>query len=279
MDSLKSKLDSENTALYVLSFNSPSQFHALLLSMLAYDDNFIIGIKNKFLLDNSTDLTTTGKYQELCHVYGFQYIKKNNLGINGGRQFIAEHAEDSAFDVYFFFEDDMLFYLGQNTVCKNGFNRYVRNIYQKSIAIVKKNELDFLKLNFTEYFGCNETQWAWYNVPQDVREVLWPENASLPVQGFSVSPPKTNFKNIQIEDGLPFATGEVYYCNWPQVVSRSGNRKMFLETKWAHPYEQTWMSFMFQETLKGNIKPAVLLSTPTEHNRFEHYDHGLRKES
>ena len=32
-------------------------------------------------------------------------------------------------------------------------------------------------------------------------------------------------------------------------------------------------------TLKGNINPAILLMTPTEHNRFEHYSHTLRKES
>jgi hypothetical protein len=54
---------------------------------------------------------------------------------------------------------------------------------------------------------------------------------------------------------------------------------MFLDTKWAHPYEQTWMSFMYQETKKGNLNGAILLMTPTEHNRFEHYEAGLRRES
>jgi hypothetical protein len=53
---------------------------------------------------------------------------------------------------------------------------------------------------------------------------------------------------------------------------------MFLETKWAYPYEQTWMSYIFQETLKNNIKPGILLATPTEHNRFLHYGLGERKE-
>jgi hypothetical protein len=54
---------------------------------------------------------------------------------------------------------------------------------------------------------------------------------------------------------------------------------MFLNTKWAHPYEQTWMSFIYQETIKGNINPAILLSTPTEHNRFEHYSSNERREN
>ncbi len=43
--------------------------------------------------------------------------------------------------------------------------------------------------------------------------------------------------------------------------------------------EQTWMSYIFQETKKGNIKSALLFATPTEHDRFEHYDRSLRKES
>ena len=54
---------------------------------------------------------------------------------------------------------------------------------------------------------------------------------------------------------------------------------MFLTEKWAHPFEQTWMSYIFQDTIKGNIKPAMLLMTPTEHDRFDFYDGKLRKES
>jgi hypothetical protein len=54
---------------------------------------------------------------------------------------------------------------------------------------------------------------------------------------------------------------------------------MFLDTTWANPFEQTWMSHMFQETIKGNLYPGILLMTPTEHNRFDHYDKSIRKES
>jgi hypothetical protein len=62
-------------------------------------------------------------------------------------------------------------------------------------------------------------------------------------------------------------------------VTRKGNKKMFLETTWAHPFEQTWMSHMFQETKKGKLYPGILLLTPTEHDRYEHYDRSIRKES
>ena len=54
---------------------------------------------------------------------------------------------------------------------------------------------------------------------------------------------------------------------------------MFLETKWAHPFEQTWMSYMYQETLKNNLYPAILLATPTEHDRFEFYPGTERREN
>jgi hypothetical protein len=39
------------------------------------------------------------------------------------------------------------------------------------------------------------------------------------------------------------------------------------------------MSHIYQETLKGNITPAILLASPTEHNRFDFYEGYERKES
>lgn len=272
------KLDTDNTALYVITFNSPNQFETLIKSMELYDKDFLEKPK-RFLLDNSSDLTTTEKYIELCNQYGFEHIKKDNLGICGGRQWIAEHAKDHDFDFYWFFEDDMFFYNGEDQVCKNGFNRYVSNIYTKSLEITKNNSLDFIKLNYTEFYGDNGVQWSWYNVPQSKREEYWPEKPNLPVQGLDPNAPRTKFNQMYSYKGIPFSIGEIYYCNWPQVVSKYGNEKMFLTTKWDRPFEQTWMSYIFQETKAGNIKPGLMMITPTEHNRFEFYDGKLRKES
>jgi len=275
---LNDDLDNNNSALYVITFNSPNQFETLMKSMEVYDMDFINKPK-KFLLDNSSDLSTTEKYSELCEKYGFEHIKKDNLGICGGRQWIAEHSEENGFDFYFFFEDDMFFYPNKGEVCRNGFNRFAQNLYKNTIEIVKKYHYDFLKFNYSEFFGDNGIQWSWYNVPQDFRVKHWPEKPTLPVHGQDPNAPKTRFKNIRTYNGVPFIDGEIYYCNWPQVVTRHGNKKMFLETTWARPFEQTWMSYMFQETIKGNITPAMLLMTPTEHDRFEFYDGSLRKES
>jgi hypothetical protein len=270
-------LDLSKTSLYVIGFNSPKQLETLIDSMLAYDKNFIEKPK-KYLLDNSTDESTFDGYVEICSKYSFERIKKDNLGICGGRQFIAEHFEESDSDFMFFFEDDMFFHPNDG-VCKNGFNRYVPDLYQKSLEIVRKEGFDFLKLNYSEFFGDNGTQWTWYNVPQHLREEFWPEKPKLPESGLDPNAPKVKYDKIVSYKGIPYANGEIYYCNWPQIVSKLGNKKMFLDTKWAHPYEQTWMSHMYQLTKKNELNPGILLLTPTEHNRFEHYGPGLRKES
>ena len=268
----------DNVGLYVIGFNSPNQLKTLIDSMLAYDEEFIKKPR-KILLDNSTDLSTTPIYSELCSEYGFEHIKKENLGICGGRQWIAEHFEKSDMEYMYFFEDDMFFYPKEGETCRSGFNRFVPNLFRKSLSIIQKENFDFLKLNFSEFFGDNSIQWSWYNVPQVVREEYWPNNKELPQNGTSENAPKTKYDSVSIFDGVPYVTGDVYYCNWPQVVSKEGSRKMFLETTWAHPYEQTWMSHIFQETKKGKINGGLLLLTPTEHNRFDHYSRDLRKES
>jgi hypothetical protein len=276
--SLNKDLNINNSALYVITFNSPKQFETLIESMIQYDKDFLDKPK-KYLLDNSSDLETTEEYRKICVLNGFEHIKKENLGICGGRQFIAEHADENNFDFYFFFEDDMFFYPKQGEVCKNGFNRRVNNLYINSLEITKKEDLDFLKMNYTEFYGDNGTQWSWYNVPQHIREEFWPNKPNLPVMGLDPNAPRTNFEKILSYKNIPYALGDVYYCNWPQVVTKYGNKKMFLETKWGRPFEQTWMSFIYQETKKGNINPGLLLLTPTEHDRFDFYDGSLRKES
>lgn len=274
-----SNLDINKVGLYVIGFNSPKQFQTLIDSMQEYDKDFLLKTK-KFLLNNSTDRNTDLQYSQICDDYGFEEIKKDNLGICGGRQWIAEHFENETdLDYYFFFEDDMFFFCRDGEVCRNGFNRKVPNLYTKSLEIMKKENFDFLKLNYSEFFGDNSVQWSWYNVPQNVREKYWPGKPRLPQMGLDPNAPKMEYKNILSHQGLPYATGDIYYCNWPQIVSKTGNKKMFLDTTWAHPFEQTWMSHIYQLTKKGEIRPAILLLTPTEHNRFEHYSRELRKES
>jgi hypothetical protein len=271
-------IDTSKVGLYVITFNSPSQFETLIQSMLEYDSDFITKTK-KFLLDNSTDLSTTPRYKELCEQYNFEHIKKDNIGICGGRQFVSDHFNDSDLDVMIWSEDDMFFQNKPNETCRNGFNRYTPNLYQKCLDILKKEKFDFLKLNFTEYYGDNSTCWPWYNVPQDFREKHWPNKPKLPVHGLDPDAPLSNYKNIKSHRGIPYATGEIYYCNWTHFITKEGNKKMFQDTKWQHPFENTYMSHIYQETIKGKINSGLLLLTPIEHNRFEHYSSELRREN
>jgi len=261
-----------------LTFNSPKQFEKLLESTVEYDPGFL-NHTTKFLLNNSTDETTFDEYERLCKLYNFEHIKQNNLGICGGRQFIAEHFNKTNLDYMLFFEDDMFFHSIKGEVCHFGFNRYVNDLYNKILHIIKHENFDFLKLCFTEYFGTNSTQWSWYNVPQAKREEYWPHYHTLPTYGYDLNCPNTLFKFIKSYEGVPYASGEIYYSNWPQIVTREGNQKMFLDTTWAHPYEQTWMSYMFQKTKENVIKPGLLLISPIAHDRFEHYSKELRKEN
>lgn len=266
-----------SVAVYVIGFNSPKQFKALAQSWK--DNSKFVTVTKNFLIDNSVDLSTTDEYKKYCEEFNFEHIKKDNLGICGGRQFVAEHFDKTDCDYYLFLEDDMMLNTPNEKLCKNNFQTYIHNIYESVIGIMEKEKYDFIKLSFTEFYGDNKTQWSWYNVPQSIRDKIWPTKNKLPEMGLDPNAPLTKFKHIKNYNGVTYAEGEVYYCNWPQIVSKEGNRKMFLDTTWAHPFEQTWMSHMFQLTLEEKLKPAILLASPINHNRFDHYGPGLRKES
>lgn len=266
--------------IYILGFNSPSQFKST-ADAIRMADPVMFDTCRKVLINNSIDESMFAEYDSLCEQLGFEEIHRDNLGVCGGRQFVAEHFEESEADFYLFFEDDMMINSKEteSEVCPNGFRKYIPNLYENIVSIMIKENFDFLKLSFSEFYGNNSKQWAWYNVPQKLRTEIWPDYDKLPEQGLDPNSPKTKFNTIGIHAEVPYITGEVYYSNWPQIVSRTGNQKMFLDTKWAKPYEQTWMSHMFQETIKRNLHPGILLASPITHIRTSFYDKETRKES
>lgn len=270
----------DKSTVYVLTFNFPEQFESLMRSFEKNPE--WLEKPRKVLINNSVDPGMAERYNPLCEKYGFEHIiTGKNGGINGGRLFAAEHFQQSDSDYYFFFEDDMHLHDAemQGQFCRNGFRHFVPNLYKKVHEIMAKEDFDFLKLSFTEVYMDNNIQVSWYNVPQVVRTQLWPSYDQLPPSGLDPYAPRTQFNRIEVHDGLSYATGDIYYANWPMIVSKKGNQKMFLDVKWEHPYEQTWMSYMFQETIKGNINPAVLLASPINHNRISHYKPEERREN
>jgi len=267
------------TNLYFLTFNFPEQLETTIKSLQKHE-GFLTHPTQKIIIDNSTNDEAREGNRIICEEYGFEHIIMNkNTGICGGRQFAAEHFDGSDSDFYLFFEDDMTISDPEEGTCRNGFQKYVPDLYKKLHQIMIKEKFDFLKLSYTEVYMDNNIQVSWYNVPQAVRNEAWPKYNKLPTTGLDPNCPRTKFKTIEVLNGLSYASGEIYYANWPQIVSREGNKKMFIDTTWAHPFEQTWMSHIFKKTRNGDINPAVLLASTVTHDRFKHYQPEDRVES
>jgi hypothetical protein len=182
----------------------------------------------------------------------------------------AKHFDESDSDYYFFFEDDMTLNPPHDRIyCRNGFRKFVPGLYKTVHEIMAKEQYDFLKLSFTEVYMDNNIQVSWYNVPQTVRTEMWPEYDKLPISGLDPNAPRTKFSTINILNGLAYINGDIYYAHWPMIVGKQGNRKMFLDVTWEHPYEQTWMSYMFQETIIGNISlPGLNASISASYGKY-----------
>ena len=265
-------------SVYMLTFNFPEQVRHTISTWLKHE-KWLQNTRN-ILIDNSTNDEAREENKKICELYNFEHIITNeNTGINGGRFRAAKHFQESDSDYYLFLEDDMGIHEPTPGVCRNGFQTYVPNLYDKVFKIMQGSDIDFLKLSYTEVYMDNNIQVSWYNVPQTVRTRDWPHYDKLPVTGLDLNCPRTKFDTIEVVDGLSYITGDIYYANWPTVCGKKGNQKMFLDTVWAHPYEQTWMSYIYQETKKGNIKPAILLASPINHNRIAYYKPEERREN
>jgi hypothetical protein len=266
----------EDLKIYVLTFNSCKQLELLLTNFTkTYPE--LLKVKDKVLINNSNDRTLDEEYKNIADSYGFTIQNFDNIGICGARQWVAEDFEFSDKSYYIFFEDDMLFNT-EPTFCKNGFSTKIKELFYKGLRIIEKEQLDYLKISFTEFFGDNSQQWAYCNVPQSVRLKCFGDlNLQFP-RDYDKLPP-ISIEKVKSFLGLPYALGQFYYCNWPILFTKQGNRKVFLETTWARPYEQTWMSYVYQEQHKGAIKAGCLLASPIAHNRVYFYKAQDRKES
>ena len=263
----------EKLAFYTLTFNFPEQFKAHCTHFLeAYPNEFKVA--RKYLINNSTDRSTDAAYDALCEQYGYEQIRFNeNKGICGARQFVAEHFDESGHDYMIFFEDDMFMVPKGEPIDDIGMRRHVDDLFNKSIEIMEIEDLDYLKLVFKEFFGDNHLNWAWHNVPASKKEEYFP---GPQVKGVCN---RSRWKTSGCVRGLSYLLGEAYYCNWPVMFNKRGNRKLFLDVKWASPFEQTWMSQAQNLHADKSINTGILLATPVEHDRQFHYSASERKEN
>lgn len=251
--------------LYIVTFNSPPQLQ-MLLDTIQESNPELLSRTNKFLINNSIDESTNKGYDEICTRYRFTQIKEGNLGVCGARSWAAKHFNESDAKYIIWFEDDMLMEKDLK-ICKNGLNMHCDNWMDKCIEIVERETLDFIKISFSEFYGDHHEQWAWYNVPGNVKEKYFPDGEH-----------RLKFEQTGVYRGLSYLIGEVYYSNWPSVMTKAGNYKIFLETAYASPFEQTIMSHAFQLTKEGRLRSAVLMSSLVNHNRVYHYSKDIRKE-
>lgn len=257
----------KNTALYVITFDAPDQFRYLLETIKQYDPKILSGTE-KYVIDNSTDLSTTDRYLEVCNEYEFTHIKKDNIGITGGREFASDHFLATEHEYMIFLEDDMTF-TQDNNVCRSGFRKQIPNLFSRCMKIMRKEKLDYLKLSFSEIFYDNHIQTAWFNTHEPKRTNYW---------GYRTKPPEVRMHHISKVRDLSYAVGEVFYCNWPHIMSRNGSKKIFEERKYLWPGEDRLMAYAYELQREGKLKAGVLLASPIQHERKFDYDRNKRKE-
>jgi hypothetical protein len=255
----------DRLALYVLGFNAPDQFRAWLASVERAAPE-LLRSPSKVLLNNSTDESTFPEYDDLCRRHGFMQERRGNLGINGGRIRSARHFDaETDCDAMVYFEDDMFLHVEDGT-CANGFRRLVPGLVERACQIAQYEDLDFLKLSFTELYGDHTQHWAYHNLPEAERPTYFPDG------------PRASFEAIRSWRGLSYALGDVYYSNWPMVVTRRGNRRLFLEGDDVPLYEQLLMVRALKLMRTGGLRGGVLLASPINHDRFHHYPAEERRE-
>lgn len=254
--------------LYIVTFNSPPQLR-LLLDSIALANPELLKLESKTLIDNSIDLTTIEAYDKIALDYGFEVIRQGNMGITGSRYWAAKRFDQSDSDYMVWFEDDMLLVADETKVCRNGLNCYVPNWLRKCISIIKDESLDLIKISFTEFWGDHHQQWAWHNLASDEERSQYFSSADHPMI----------WHRSATFSGLSYLIGEVYYCNWPSVITKAGNRKLFIDPKFeAPPFEQDVMRESFIQIRAGKFKSAVLMASLVNHNRVYHYNGDIRKE-
>ena len=256
----------DSIAVYVLTFNAPDQFELWLKSIEQAEPELLRG-PEKVLLNNSTDLSTSGRYDELCQQYGFTQYRFDNIGINRGRLWCAEHFEnESTCDAMIYFEDDMLLHV-EDGVCRSGFQTHVPDLIDLAKAVVSHENLDFLKLSFTELFGDHSQNWAYFNLGEQERAEDFPEG------------PRLRVESVRTYRGVSYLVGDVFYSNWPMLITRKGNRAMFLDGDQPPLYEQLLMARAHRLLRAGKLRAGVLLASPINHNRIIYYPATERKEN
>ncbi len=268
----------KDLSIYVLTYNLPKQFELWCQSFLAAYAETFRGC-DKYVINNSDDPGVRAEYTRLFDQYSFREIcMHQNLGINDGRYVAAKHFHDGENPYMVFFEDDMLLCREAGPLCPSGFARYHEDLFGKSIRIMEKEGIDYLKLNFTEVFGQNHNNHAW-EVVKGLQgqggDKVFSEHEIKNIASFER---KTRIKYTASEDGLAYAVGNYFYCNWPIMFTKNANRIFFLR-EFDAKFETLWMIMSYILNDFEILRSGCLFLSPVNHHRQYSYGAGNRKEN
>ena len=249
-------------ALVVLSFNAAPQFAAWLERTAAVHPD-LLRWSPRILVNNST--TPDPAYDDLCARWGFEHARYQNVGIAGARVQAAHYVLQKNLGGMLFFEDDFLFHAAPGR-CRNGFAHTVPGLIDALPAIVAREGLAFLKLNFTEEQADHHVNIAWYaaTAAERARDFASANTPRLVRTG--------------VVDGCPYLVGDVFYGHWPTLVSRRGLETIFVDHLPAELTEQAFVRKSQELFARQLLRSGVLLASPVGHHRFAGYAREDRRE-
>lgn len=228
------------TVTYILTYNAAQQFRAMLRTIALLEPKFLL---NCFVIDQSNDPVVQNMNANLCLDWKLKHVAAPNSGASGGRFQCAEHFAHTAYDAMFFFEDDMMLLHSEANRCRFGFPNNVQHLHDLSIEILISESLDYLKLSFHEVYNDH--------------------SFNFPLQRVAA------FTKLGSKRNIGYLIGDVYYSNWPMLITKGANELLF------HPprvSEGAVMTRAAQLIATGEIKAGVLAAWPIHHDRMESID-------
>lgn len=217
-----------------------------------------LSLPTRVLLDNSTHPRGRDEIDALARRHGFTVERHGNLGITGSRGFVAAWlAERPSVETVLHMEDDMLFDT-RDGACRNGFRTRVERLVPRALAALRASpDLAFLKLSFTEFYGDHRENWAWHNLGEADRAALFPHG------------PATRFDEVRAHEGLAYGVGEVFYSNWPALMTREALLALLPDD--APRAESALMVRWLRLARARAWRSGVLFASPIRHHRVHHY--------
>ena len=216
---------------YILTHNSPRRLKDCLWRLIRADARFFT--RPITVVDQSTLDGCKKENKEIAAEYNVQYRENENLGASGGRWHCAQlhHASDA--DAMFYFEDDLIFNLEQKVLNKFGFPALLGAPFDLAIQAVQDLKLDYVKFAFQEHFGVHTRLWPGGNVAK--------------------------YELHRVRDCNVFV-GDVYYCNWPMLITKKCSRLIFLdEPKGEAATAKFALALMREQNLRFGVFAADMV--------------------